>query len=215
MARVSQAHLEARRRQILDGARRCFLRDGFHAASMQDVLREAGLSAGAVYRYFRSKDEIVAAVAHEALGVVRAALDAKAEAEEPPAPDELFAHVFAELRGLMGAGEDPRELPRLLLQIWSEALRNPELAEVLTGAYAHLAGQWSRIVADYQRRGWVDPGADREKVARTLIGTVQGYFVQQALFGTMCPADFEEGLRALTRASVPRSADAESAGSER
>ncbi|MGW9069182.1 helix-turn-helix domain-containing protein, partial [Streptomyces yangpuensis] len=52
MARVSQAHLDARRRQILDGATRCFTRNGFHATSMQDVLKEVDLSAGAVYRYF-------------------------------------------------------------------------------------------------------------------------------------------------------------------
>ena len=48
MARVSQEHLDARRRQILEGAARCFARDGFHSTTMQDILRETGLSAGAV-----------------------------------------------------------------------------------------------------------------------------------------------------------------------
>lgn len=63
MARVSQEHLDARRRQILDGAARCFARDGFHATSMQDVLKEVGLSAGAVYRYFTGKEDLIAAIA--------------------------------------------------------------------------------------------------------------------------------------------------------
>ncbi|HEY9407971.1 MAG TPA: helix-turn-helix domain-containing protein, partial [Jiangellaceae bacterium] len=52
MPRVSEAHLAARRDQILQAAWTCFARDGFHATSMQDVFAEAGLSAGAVYRYF-------------------------------------------------------------------------------------------------------------------------------------------------------------------
>ena len=52
MPKVSDAHRAARRRQILDAARRRFVRNGFHATSMQDIFAEAGLSAGAVYRYF-------------------------------------------------------------------------------------------------------------------------------------------------------------------
>lgn len=206
MARVTPEHLEARRRQILDGARRSFLRGGFHATSMQDVLKESGLSAGAVYRYFGSKEEIIAAVAQEALTTVRGTFDEMARAEEPPMPDELFAEVFGRLRTSMGVdaeGKDSRELPRLLVQVWGEALRNPEVAEVVAEAYANLRGQWTRLVAEYQERGWVAPTADTEHVARTLIGTIQGYFVQQALFGGISPGDFEAGLRALVAMSVP------------
>ena len=61
--RVSEAHLAARRQQILDAARTCFLRNGFHQTSMQDVIREAGLSVGAVYRYFPSKNDLITALA--------------------------------------------------------------------------------------------------------------------------------------------------------
>ncbi|WP_369199530.1 TetR/AcrR family transcriptional regulator [Streptomyces sp. PU-14G] len=204
MARVSPEHLEARRRQILDGARRCFLRDGFHAASMQDVLRESGLSAGAVYRYFRSKDEIVAAVAREALGTIRASFERVTAAEVPPTPDELFREVFGRLQEDMGAGEDPRELPRLLVQVWGEGLRNPELADALNEAYARLSVQWARLVEEYQAWGWVDPQANTVHVARTLIGAVQGYFVQQALWGGIAPEEFAKGLRALVSMSVPQ-----------
>ena len=45
MARVSKAYLEARRRQILQAAQRCFTRDGFHTAPMLDIVREAGLGS--------------------------------------------------------------------------------------------------------------------------------------------------------------------------
>ncbi len=44
MPKVTQQHMDARREQILDAARRCFLRDGFHSTSMQDLFAEAGLS---------------------------------------------------------------------------------------------------------------------------------------------------------------------------
>ena len=63
MPKVTEAHRESRREQILIAAWKCFSRKGFHSTSMADVIKEAGLSAGAVYLYFRSKDEIIVAVA--------------------------------------------------------------------------------------------------------------------------------------------------------
>ena len=59
MPKVTQAHLEARRQQILDAAFGCFARQGFHQTTMQDICREAELSPGAVYRYFDSKEAII------------------------------------------------------------------------------------------------------------------------------------------------------------
>ena len=61
MPKVSDAHLEARRKQILDASSACFARQGFHQTTMQDIRPEAALSPGAVYRYFASKEEITAA----------------------------------------------------------------------------------------------------------------------------------------------------------
>ncbi|MGW7516311.1 TetR/AcrR family transcriptional regulator [Streptomyces sp. NPDC054796] len=204
MARVSQEHLEARRRQILDGARRCFTRNGFHATSMQDVFREADLSAGAVYRYFRSKDEIVAAIAAEVLEMIRVSYASAAATDPPPTPDELFGSVLGHLREVMGEpGDGDRELPQLLVQVWGETLRSPQLAQTLREGYEGLRGEWVKVVEEYRRLGWVDPDADAEALSRALIGTVQGYFVQQALFGGVRPDEFQEGLRALVRMSVP------------
>ena len=76
MPRVSAAYLEERRAHVLASAARCFAREGFHRATMQDVVRESGLSPGALYRYFASKEELVAAIAEERHAAESAALDA-------------------------------------------------------------------------------------------------------------------------------------------
>jgi AcrR family transcriptional regulator len=52
-----------RRRHILEAATTCFARSGFHGASMQEICAEARMSPGALYRYFRSKDEMIEAIA--------------------------------------------------------------------------------------------------------------------------------------------------------
>ncbi|WP_322796046.1 helix-turn-helix domain-containing protein [Tepidiforma sp.] len=69
MAKVTEAHLEARRRSILDAASRVFSEKGVAGATMAEIAREAGLSAGAIYRYFASKEDLA-----------RGCLDASAEA---------------------------------------------------------------------------------------------------------------------------------------
>ncbi len=61
MPRVPKAYLDARRDEILDAAHACFQEKGFHQATIQDICRQAELSPGAVYRYFKSKDDIIAA----------------------------------------------------------------------------------------------------------------------------------------------------------
>ena len=75
MPKVSAEHLANRRQQILDAAASCFARNGFHRTSMQDIVKESGLSAGLIYRYFTGKDDMIVAiverVAHPARGKPR------------------------------------------------------------------------------------------------------------------------------------------------
>src|SRR5688500_3728525 len=67
MPKVTEEPVEARRRQILSAALRCFAREGFHRATMQDIFRESDLSPGAVYSYFKGRDELIAAVVAEVM----------------------------------------------------------------------------------------------------------------------------------------------------
>ncbi|MGW2043068.1 TetR/AcrR family transcriptional regulator [Streptomyces virginiae] len=199
MARVSQAHLDARRRQILDGATRCFTRNGFHATSMQDVLKEADLSAGAVYRYFRSKEELIVAIAEETFLLIRGAFEAAAERNPPPGPDLLIAEVLETILEVRAGepGADPRDFPRLMLQVWTETLRNEDLAALLRRGYEEISGAWMALVETYREVGMLPAGVPSEHIARTLIAAAQGYITQQALFGGIDPGMLRDGLRGL------------------
>src|SRR5437764_12069088 len=63
MRRVNVQQQSDRRAEILAAAQRCFVRSGFHGASMQDICSEAGMSPGNLYRCFPSKEELIAAIA--------------------------------------------------------------------------------------------------------------------------------------------------------
>lgn len=197
MARVSQEHLDARRRQILDGAARCFARNGFHATSMQDILREAGLSAGAVYRYFRSKEELIAAIAAEAFAGIRAAFEAAARTTPPPTPDVLLGRVLRTMLEEQVPGGDRQAFARLVVQVWTETLRNEQLAVTLDEGYSGMRLAWAKLVDAYRDNGLMSADVPADHVARTLIATAQGFIAQQALFGDVQVEVLEDGLRAL------------------
>jgi AcrR family transcriptional regulator len=206
MARVSQAHLDARRRQILDAAALCFARNGFHATSMQDVLKEADLSAGAVYRYFSGKEELIAAIVGEVLGSVRDAFEEAAMQSPPPPPDLLVGAVLGltlEARASLTVDGEPA-FPRLVVQVWSETVRNPKLAAVLREGYDAVGGAWERVVAGYQDAGMMRADLPAEHVARTMIAAVLGFIAQLSLFGPLPVEALQNGLRALMSMSVPQ-----------
>src|SRR5205814_8849938 len=65
MPKISPAHEQQRREQILAAATACFARQGYHATSMDDVVRESGLSVGAIYSYFPSKEDLFLALSDD------------------------------------------------------------------------------------------------------------------------------------------------------
>ena len=65
MPRVSQDHLEARRHQILDGARVCFARYGYEGATVRRLEEATGLSRGAIFHHFRDKESLFLALAED------------------------------------------------------------------------------------------------------------------------------------------------------
>ena len=200
MARVSQEHLEARRRQILDGAARVFARDGFHGASMQDVLRESGLSAGAVYRYFPSKEAMITALATEVLGAVRAAFEPIAAAERPNLPDDIV-HALDRIWSTLPYA------PALLPHVWTETLRNEELSTVLQQGLGALLDLWEGLVAGYQRNGWMRDDTPPRDVARTLLACAQGFMLQRIIFGEADVTILANGLRGLMTLRQPESVE--------
>ena len=63
MPKVSSDHLEARRRQILDGARACFTRHGYEGATVRRLEEATGLSRGAIFHHYGDKDGLFLALA--------------------------------------------------------------------------------------------------------------------------------------------------------
>jgi AcrR family transcriptional regulator len=190
--RVSEAHLAARREQILAAARIRFLRNGFHATSMQDVIAEAELSVGAVYRYFRSKDEIIAAIAEHYAGELTSEL-----AELSADPDLGLVEVMERAVTLVDANAGPDGVLRLAIQVWAEAMRDEGVAAVVAGVYTRLRGSFAQLARRAVGTGELPADADPEATGAALFSLVVGYGLQRLLTGRPGPAAYRRGVRAL------------------
>lgn len=172
--RVSAEYLAARREHILAAAAVRFARDGFHRTSMQDVIGEAGLSPGAVYRYFRSKDEIIIAISLDAIGSVQSLVRGALATHQPVA--DLVAGLPRAIAGLDHA--DARM--RLAVQAWGEALRNPGLATALQDGLDGLRSALRQRVMLGKDDGDIAAQVDPDGVVGVLLALVQGFILQRS-----------------------------------
>src|SRR4051794_22499795 len=121
--RRANAQLQSdRRAEILAAAERCFSRSGFHQASMQDICAEAGMSAGNLYRYFASKESLIAGISERNRAQAAAMLS-----EVGNAPD-FFAALAEHARHHLV--ERSVEEVGLCAEIMAESRRNPEVARL-------------------------------------------------------------------------------------
>ena len=184
MPKVTEEHVEARRRQILSAALRCFARQGFHRTTMQDIFRESELSPGAVYSYFKSKDELIAAILTAIMSFVA---ETGALFSEPlpegrlRRPGEALA-VVIERYGDFELGtvvERARIFPHLV----GEQQRNPQLNAAARAALESLRAGFETLARAAQERGELDAELDAEQFGRLAISLLQGLLIQLGVYG--------------------------------
>ncbi|BCJ46664.1 TetR family transcriptional regulator [Actinoplanes ianthinogenes] len=193
MPRVSEAHLAARRQQILDAAVRCFTRNGFHQTSMQDVIKEADLSVGAFYRYFKSKNELIMAIAGTKISEVTGILDHLLTLDPMPPLPVFLDQVISQVEATLAADQTVR----IAVQVWGEATHDDEVAEVVRDVYGRIRERMVRIAERAKDSGQLPADADAFGVGAAIFGLIQGYILQRILVGSVNQQIYVEGVRSL------------------
>jgi AcrR family transcriptional regulator len=179
MARIRadqrEAHEESRRAQILEAALRVWVRDGFHAAPVEAIAREAGVGKGTIYLYFPTKEAVLQA-AIERYSLL-------------PTIDELI--------GKLREVPPEQAIPQLVAALWQRLKeRGPVLAILIGGGALRLENArlflervvlpGNRVLASYLEvcieRGALRP-LDAFVSARTLVGSLVMFLLSQAVLG--------------------------------
>jgi AcrR family transcriptional regulator len=202
MPRVTDQYRATRRAEIVSAAGRLFADNGFHSTSMADIIAESGLSAGAVYRYFRSKEEIIGAAAEGALGTADEIFARLLADNATPSPAYAMTTVLESLLtpASFAAGTD-QSRTRIAVQVWAEALRSPDLGRRTGDVLIRLREQYAEVARRWQAAGGLPATAVPEQVGAAMLGLTQGLLLQHLLLPGTTVASYAEGVQALLGAS--------------
>lgn len=164
---VSDEEKSARREQILASAKKVFADKGFHATTIGDIAKDAGLAYGSVYWYFDSKDELfqaLIAAEEQSLRVqVASALDAVTTHADAEAPFRIAVQATFEFF------EANKATVKLLFR--DANLLNDQFEQQLGGLYERYIDEVEVFVAVGQKRGQLVAAPPR-MVAYTLAALV-------------------------------------------
>lgn len=173
MPRVSTQRQNDRRNEILDAAQRCFVRAGFHGASMQDICAEAGMSPGNLYRYFPSKEALIAGIAERD----------RAEVARSFAEADLSQGVFKVLEDLSHYHFVARPIEDVLLctEVMGQARRHPDIGQI-SRSFDGDVRRWLRDLLDAGvRRGDIPGDVDLDGAITMLMTIADGMWWRRAL----------------------------------
>ncbi|MCE7029721.1 TetR/AcrR family transcriptional regulator [Jiella avicenniae] len=192
---------EQRRQQILDAARVCFARSGFHSASMHQICAEAQMSPGALYRYFPSKDSIIEAIAEEER--VTAAACAQLLFE----PGDLVERIVQVGVEYLKHTRD-RATGGLTIEIWSESIRNTAVGQRFCEIEAGIHASLRTMVFAARDRGEIDPDADVDAALTLIFALADGLVLRLQLQPEISIDSIEPQLRKFVRGLLAPKADA-------
>jgi AcrR family transcriptional regulator len=162
-----EARTQAQRERILAAAHTCFVRYGFHAASMATIAETAAMSPGLIYRYFENKNAIILAIIERQLADARSDIATLGS-------DTDFVSLFRELFAKW-QNDDPELMsPALMLEMTAEASRDPQIGKALAESDKVTGADFNAWLTQTARREGQEPAREdvqaRAFALRCLIG---------------------------------------------
>ncbi len=161
------AQQDERRAHILDAARTCFSRAGFHRTSMQEICAEAKMSPGGLYRYFASKDAIIEAIAEEEQRAGRRILEIMLE------PGTLHDRLLRCGLAYIDQMRDRRAV-QMMLEVYVESMRNTAVGAFFAKCKEENRMLMQTVFAQAMANGEIAAGADVDTIMMTLVAFADG-----------------------------------------
>jgi TetR/AcrR family transcriptional repressor of uid operon len=173
MPKLKPATQRARREHILDAAEVCFARTGFHRTTMQDICKEAGVSPGALYVYFDSKEALIAGICERDRAEFAERFAGLAEA-----PDFLQA---LRVLGEHYIEHEPPHKRLMCIEIGLESTRNPRIGEIWRGVDQFIESSFQKLFQRMKDEGRIAPDLDIPALTQVFSVIADGIFWRRAV----------------------------------
>lgn len=179
----------ARREAILDAAEICFARSGFHRCTMHEICKEAGISPGALYVYFASKEDLIAGLAERD----------RSEFQERIAPMGGARDILNALRaiGEQYFVEEPKHKRLMCVEIGVESTRNEKVGEIFRSVDQHIHNSFRELFERLEEEGRIAPDLDAETLAQLLSVIGDGMMWRRAIDPDFKPDTLMPAVTAL------------------
>ncbi len=160
MPKLKPETQQSRREHILDTAEKCFARNGFHATSMQMICREAGISPGALYVYFDSKEALIAGICERDRTDFSKRFETVGEAPDfLAALNDLAEHYFV---------DEARHKLAMTVEIGAESMRNATVRELFSACDCTIHEGFAELLRRQQTEGRIKPIVPVEDAAKLM-----------------------------------------------
>lgn len=190
MRKVDPEKFEARKQQILAAAITCFTRKGFHGTSTAEICAEAGMSPGNLFHYYPTKQAIIAAI------VEQDRRETAAYFAQIDQSQDLFVEILKFMDIVLELAADPA-YSSLALEISAEAMRDKQIAALVSAYDAEMQASLSVMLRDAASRGQIDATLDPVEAARWVAALIDGIFGRIAVDPGFHPLEQRANLHLL------------------
>jgi AcrR family transcriptional regulator len=191
MPKRDDDYMASRRDEILDAAIACLLRTGLAGLSTTAICKEAGISMGALYTHFATKDDIVVGIAERSAGRRRQALHVETAAE-------LRARLLA--MADESQADEAKLATRVDFELLSASITNPAVA---TYFHPFLENRdLARAIETLKAAGQVGEGIDPEVAAAAIESMLAGFALLSTMGGKYSP-QYRQALALLLDSLAP------------
>ena len=161
---------------ILDAAMQVFTERGYHAATIADVARAAGLGKGTLYLYFKNKEAMTEAMVERHFAGMETSF---VDASLPETLDDFAASLDATMNV---PDEHARFIP-VFFEVFGPSFASPSFTAKVASFFERLGNHYAECLKHLQDGGEVRPDVDAKLLGRTLASTIDGMILHRGLFG--------------------------------
>ncbi len=179
MPKLSDSAIRERKGNIEDAARELFIRQGFHATSMRDIAKRAGVSLGNLYNYYETKDAIFESIIEKYQSYIDEQLKSMFEAIDEPLEPESLRHL-GEI-----AGELVNDHSDFWLLMYIDVLefQNRHFSYMFDGLSDRFRKMFGEKFREAEESGSLRTGVDAAAVFTAAYMQFFNYFLVEKLFG--------------------------------